>query len=152
LNSFAWRVYMAAAFPDWLCCRLIAESRDAIIFADREGRIRLWNQGAEAMFGHRAADMAGQDLAVIIPEKLRERHNAGYRRVMAAGVSRYATELLAVPGLRGDGSRLSLEFTITLLKDDAGLVLGAAAIIRDVTARWQRDRELQRRLAELEGR
>ncbi|MEJ2226595.1 MAG: PAS domain S-box protein [Syntrophobacterales bacterium] len=138
-------------FPDWLCCRLIAESRDAIIFADRDGRIRLWNQGAEAMFGYSAAAMAGQDLVVIIPEKLRERHDAGYRRVMAAGVSRYATELLAVPGLRHDGSRLSLEFTISLIKDDAGLVLGAAAIIRDVTARWQRDRELQKRLAELEG-
>jgi PAS domain S-box-containing protein len=70
---------------------------------------------------------------------------------MATGVSRYATELLAVPGLKKDGSRISLEFTITLIKDDQGEVLGAAAIIRDVSARWQRDQELKRRLAELEG-
>jgi PAS domain S-box-containing protein len=141
----------SAGFTDWLCCRLVSESRDAIIFADREGRIRLWNGGAEAMFGYRAAEVMGQDLTVIIPDKLRDRHNEGYRRVMATGVSRYATELLAVPGLKKDGSRISLEFTITLIKDDTGAVLGAAAIIREVTARWSRDQKLKKRLAELEG-
>jgi PAS domain S-box-containing protein len=141
-----------AAFRDWLCRRIVAESRDAIIFVDRDGRIRLWNAGAEALFGYRAAAMEGQPLDVIIPEALRARHNEGFQRVMAQGRSRYAAELLAVPGLRQDGARLSLEFTITLVKDDRGRVLGAAAIMRDVTARWQRDRKLQKRLAELEGR
>jgi PAS domain S-box-containing protein len=142
----------AVDFQDYLCRHIVTESRDAIIFADREGRIRLWNAGAEAMFGYQAAEMMGHDLAVIIPEKLRDRHNEGYRRVMAKGVSRYATELLAVPGLKKDGSRISLEFTITLIKDEAGATLGAAALIRDVTARWQRDQELKKRLAELAGR
>ena len=138
-------------FQDWLRCRIVDDSRDAIIFADRAGRIGLWNYGAEAMFGYRADEMLGRDLAVIIPEQLRERHNTGYQRVMVTGVSRYAADLLAVPGLKKDGSRISLEFTITLIKDDAGAVLGAAAIIRDVTLRWQHDRELRKRLAELEG-
>jgi PAS domain S-box-containing protein len=82
---------------------------------------------------------------------LRDRHNEGYRRVMAAGTSRYAAELLAVPGLRKDGTRISLEFTITLIKDDWGEILGAAAIIRDVTARWQREQETRKRLAALAG-
>ncbi len=138
-----------AGFPDWLCRRLVMESRDAIIFADRDGVIRLWNIGAEAMFGYRAAEMEGRTLDRIIPETLRARHNDGYRRVMAEGRSRYAAELLAVPGLRKDGGRISLEFTITLVKDDGGEVLGAAAIMRDVTARWQRDQELKKRLAAL---
>ena len=129
-----------AGFRDWLCRRLVAESRDAIIFADKEGLVRLWNAGAEAMFGYRAADMEGQSLDRIIPEALRARHNEGFRRVMAKGESRYAAGLLAVPGLRQDGTRISLEFTITLIKNDAGEVLGAAAILRDVTARWQRTR------------
>ena len=141
----------AGDFQDWLCRRIVVSSQDAIIFADNDGRIRLWNAGAEAMFGYRADEVIGRDLAVIIPEKLRDRHNEGYRRVMATGVSRYAAELLAVPGLRQDGSRISLEFTITLIKDDAGAVLGAAAIIRDVTTRWQREQELKKRLTELEG-
>jgi len=140
-----------AGFKDWLCRRIVAESRDAIIFVDQDGRIRLWNAGAEVMFGYRAAEMEGQALDLIIPEALRARHNQGFRRVMATGESRYAADLLAVPGLRQDGARISLEFTITLVKDDRGQVLGAAAIIRDVTARWQRDQEMKKRLAELEG-
>jgi len=136
---------------DWLCRRLVEESRDAIIFADKDGLIRLWNTGAEAMFGYRAAEMEGQGLDLIIPEALRARHNEGFRRVMARGESKYAADLLAVPGLRQDGVRISLEFTITLVKDDKGEVLGAAAIIRDVTARWHRDQELKKRLAALES-
>jgi len=140
-----------ADFEDWLCRLIVTKSRDGIIFADKDGLIRLWNAGAEAMFGYRAAEMEGQGLDRIIPEALRARHNEGFRRVMATGESRYATDLLAVPGLRKDGVRISLEFTITLIKDDRGEVLGAAAIIRDVTARWQRDQELKKRLAALAG-
>ena len=138
-------------FRDWLCRRIVTESRDAIIFADKDGLIRLWNAGAEAMFGYRAAEMEGQGLDRIIPEALRERHNEGFRRVMAKGESRYAADLLAVPGLRKDGGRISLEFTITLIKDEESSVLGAAAIIRDVTARWQREQEMKKRLAALEA-
>jgi PAS domain S-box-containing protein len=135
---------------EWLCRRLVEESRDAVIFADRAGIIRFWNAGAAAMFGYPTQEALGQPLDLIIPEKLRTRHAEGYRRVMAQGVTRYAQELLAVPGLRKDGARLSLEFTIALIRDEAGAILGAGAIIRDVTARFLRDRELHRRLAELE--
>jgi PAS domain S-box-containing protein len=138
-------------FKDWLCRRIVAESRDAIIFADKDGLIRLWNAGAEALFGYRAAEMEGQTLDLIIPEALRARHNEGFRQVMAKGESRYAADLLAVPGLRQDGARISLEFTITLIKDDRGQVLGAAAILRDVTTRRHRDQDIKNRLAALEG-
>jgi PAS domain S-box-containing protein len=140
-----------AGFTDWLCRRLVEESRDAIIFVDKAGLIRLWNAGAGAMFGYRADEMEGQSLDRIIPEALRARHNEGFRRAMAKGESRYAADLLAVPGLKKDGSRISLEFTITLIKDNEGGVLGAAAIIRDVTIRWQREQELKKRLAALAG-
>jgi PAS domain S-box-containing protein len=136
-------------FFDWLCRRIVTESRDAIIFADQDGLIRLWNAGAEAMFGYRAAEMEGESLDRIIPENLRSRHNEGFRRVMAAGASRYAAQVLAVPGVKKDGGRVSLEFTITLIKGYDGEVLGAAAIIRDVSIRWQRDQELKKRLAAL---
>ena len=136
---------------DWLCRRIVSESRDAVIFVDKDGLIRLWNTGAEALFGYRAAEMEGRSLDLIIPEALRVRHNEGFRRVMASGESRYAANLLAVPGLRKDGARLSREFTITLIKDDEGEVLGAAAILRDVSIRWQRDQEMRRRLAALAG-
>jgi len=142
---------MLSVFQEWLCRRTVEESRDAVVFADREGLIRLWNPGAAAMFGYAPAEALGQPLDMIIPENLRARHTAGYRRVMAGGATRYAREVLAVPGLRKDGARLSLEFTIALIRDEAGHLLGAAAIIRDVTARFERDRELRRRLAALEA-
>ncbi len=71
---------------------------------------------------------------------------------MASGQTKYGKELLAVPGLRQDQARISLEFTITLIKDNQGRVLGAAAIIRDVTDRWQKEQKQRKRLADLEAR
>lgn len=138
--------------PEWLCRQIVGVTQDAIIFADREGVIRLWNSGAEAMFGYRAEEAVGQTLDLIIPQRLRERHWAGYRETMATGITRYARELLAVPAVRKDGARISLEFSIALLRDTAGELLGPAAIIRDVTARWERDKVLAQRLAALESK
>jgi PAS domain S-box-containing protein len=135
-----------------LCQRIVAESQDAIIFADREGVIRLWNPGAEAMFGYRAEEAIGQTLDVIIPERLRQRHWDGWRKVMATGVTRYGREVLAVPATRRDGTRISIEFTIVALRDESGKLLGAAATIRDVTTRWQQEKDQKQRLADLEAR
>ncbi len=135
---------------EWLCRQIVEASQDAVIFADPDGVIRLWNAGAEAMFGYRAEEALGQSLDLIIPQPLRGRHWEGYRKVMATGVTRYGREVLAVPGIRKDGTRISLEFTIVLLRDATGEVLGPAAIIRDVTARWQKEKTLKERLAALE--
>jgi PAS domain S-box-containing protein len=89
-------------------------------------------------------------LHIIIPENLRERHDQGYQKVMESGLSKYSTELLAVPALKKDGSRISVEFTMILIRDHQDLILGAAAIIRDISARWEQERAMKRRLAELE--
>jgi PAS domain S-box-containing protein len=141
---------MAHHAHEWLCTRIVDEAQDAIILADRDGVIRLWNSGAEAVFGHRAEEALGRSLDLIIPERLRARHWAGYRDTMATGATRYANQVLAVPAIRKDGASISVEFTIVLLRDATGTLLGPAAIIRDVTARWERDRELKKRLAALE--
>jgi PAS domain S-box-containing protein len=103
------------------------------------------------MFGYRAEEALGQTLDLIIPEQLRGRHWEGYRRVMATGVTRYGRELLSVPAIRKDGTRLSLEFSILLLRSQTGGVAGVAAILRDVTERWQREKALRERLAALEA-
>jgi len=132
--------------------RIVQDAPEAIIFADRHGTIRLWNAGAEAIFGYRADEAVGQSLDLIVPEKQRGPHWDGYRSVMATGVTRYGRELLKVPALRKDGSRISLEFSILLVRDGAGQPVGAAAIIRDVTERWQQERALRERLAALEDR
>ncbi len=137
---------------DWLCGQIVQHAQDAIVFADRDGRIRLWNAGAEAMFGYRAEEAVGQTLDLIIPERLRTRHWEGYRKVMATGVTRYGREVLKVPGIRKDGTRVSLEFTVILLRDETGHLLGPAAIIRDVTARWEQEKVMKERLDALEAK
>ena len=135
-----------------LCLQIVEEARDAIIFADRDGIIRLWNRGAESIFGYRAEEVLGRSLDLIVPERFRDRHWEGYRRVMATGVPRYSEGLLAVPATGKDGRRISLEFTISLLRGKDGEVAGAAAIVRDVTEAWQREKALKERLAALETR
>ncbi|ADW17612.1 PAS sensor protein [Desulfobulbus propionicus DSM 2032] len=136
---------------DHLFQQLLDHAPDAILIADRDGTIRFWNHGAEQMFGHTAAEARGQSLDLIIPEKLRARHWEGYYRVMASGRTKYTTGLLTSPGVRKDGSRLSLEFSIVLLRDAQGDLEGCASIMRDVTVRWQREKELKQRLAACES-
>ncbi|WP_431271196.1 PAS domain S-box protein [Dankookia sp. P2] len=127
---------------------LLQTAPDAIILADREGAIRFWNAGAERLFGYAAAEALGRPLDIIVPEPQRARHWAGFDRVMQTGESRYgAGEVLAVPGLRKDGSRVSLEFTIVPLRDSAGRMEGMAAILRDVTQRFEELRALRRQVA-----
>ena len=135
---------------DALAGEIVESAVDAVIYADADGKIRLWNAAAERMFGFTAAEAIGQMLDLIIPDKLRERHWTGYHEVMRTGETRYATELLAVPALRKDGARISLEFSVALLRDDAGQPSGIAAILRDVTERRKRDQEIAQRLAALE--
>ena len=130
--------------------QIIEGAQDAIVFADPDGIIRLWNSGAEAIFGYSAEEALGQTLDLIVPEKMRERHWEGYGKVMDTGVTKYGSDILAVPALKSDSSRLSVEFTIVLLKDDTGKPQGTAAIMRDMTERWQREKELKKRLKELE--
>ncbi len=131
---------------------IVEDSPLAILFADREGKIRLWNAGAEAMFGYSGEEALGQSLDLIVPERQRARHWEGWARVMASGVTKYGREPLAVPATKKDGSRISIEFNIVLLRSQTGELLGAAAMIQDVTARWQKQKEMQARLAALEAR
>jgi PAS domain S-box-containing protein len=137
--------------PEWICRRIVEATGDAVLYCDRDGKIRFWNAGAEATFGWSAAEAVGQSMDLIIPERLRGRHWEGWDKTMATGVTKYGRDLLAVPAARKDGTPLSIEFTIQLLRDEGGAILGAGAIVRDVTARWNRDKELRRRLKELEA-
>lgn len=134
-----------------LCRKIVEEVPDAIVFADREGIIRVWNAGAEAMFGYGAAEAVGRTLDLIIPEKMRERHWEGYRQVMETGVTKYGKEMLAVPGLRKDGTRISLEFSVAMIRGEDGSLEGVVAVMRDVTARWLKEQEEKKRRASTEA-
>jgi len=130
--------------PQCLCYQILENTQDAIIFADNRGIIKIWNSGAESIFGYSSEEALGTSLDLIIPEKHRKRHWEGYNKVMKTGISSYTQKLLAVPSLRKDGERISVEFSIVIVRDPENGQLGAAAILRDVTARWQEERALKR--------
>ena len=132
--------------------RLIEAAGDAIVAADPEGKIVLWNPAAERIFGFSQAEALGRSLDLIIPERFRERHWHGYRAVMRSGETRYGTEVLRVPALRKDGRPLSIAFTVALLKAPEGRVESIVAIMRDDTVRWNEERALKKRLAGLEAK
>ncbi len=132
--------------------QIVDGASDAILFADREGVIRLWNSGAESVFGHTESEALGQTLDLIIPERFRERHWEGFNAAMTTGSTKYSRDLLAVPAVSKDEGRRSIEFSMVILKDGDGAALGAAAIVREVSERRQREKELTDRIADLEGR
>jgi PAS domain S-box-containing protein len=122
---------------DRFAAALLRTTPDAVVYADAEGVIRYWNAGAERIFGFVSAEAVGKSLDMIIPQSLRQRHWDGYRKTMATGETRYgAGDLLSVPAVRKDGTRVSIEFTVTPFHDTAGRMLGIAAIMRDVTKQF----------------
>lgn len=136
---------------DWLCRHIIEDSGIAVIYGDADGVIRLWNRGAEEIFGWTAEEAIGRSMDLIIPEKHRNSHNEGYSRVMKTGVTKYDRTVLAVPALTKDGRRISIEFSVVLLKEPTGEVVGIAAFLQDITQRWERDKALRVRLAAAEA-
>jgi PAS domain S-box-containing protein len=133
---------------DALARAVLSTKSDALIAADKKGVITFWNPGATRIFGFSEAEAIGQSLDIIIPERLRQRHWDGYDKTMATGESRYGeSDLLAVPAVRKDGTALSIEFTIMMLRDDGGGIIGIAALLRDVTRRFEEVRALKRQLA-----
>ena len=128
--------------------RLVSGISDAIVYADAEGVIRRWNRGATRIFGFAEAEALGRSLDIIIPAGLRERHWEGFRNTMRTGRSRYGDgQVLSVPAVRKDGARISVEFIIVPFTNDSGQMIGIAAIMRDVTARFEELRALRRQLA-----
>jgi PAS domain S-box-containing protein len=132
--------------------QLVDALGDTVIICDRDGVIRLWNAAAERLFGFTPAEALGSSLDLIIPERLRERHRAGFTRTMATGQTRYQHDVLRVPAMHKDGRTLSIAFTVGLLLAAQRTVTGLVAVIRDETKRFAEERDSRKRLAELEGK
>lgn len=129
---------------------IVEQAPDAIIFADREGAIRIWNRGAEVVFGYAAAEVLGGSLDVIIPERLRRAHWEGFRRAIDTGQTKYANRVLTTRSVHKDGSKLYVDLSFGLIRNEAGEIAGALAIGRDCTARHLADGALRARAAESE--
>ncbi len=116
--------------------RIVEQTTDAVIFADREGLIRIWNQGAESVFGFPAGEVLGKSLDVIIPEELRKKHWEGYGRAIETGRTRLGSRVLTTRSRHKDGSKLYVDLSFTVIVDDSGRAEGALAIGRNVTERY----------------
>ena len=129
----------------------VKNAGDAIIGANAEGSIVLWNTAAERIFGYGESEALGKSLDLIIPERFRQRHWDGYREVMRTGQTQYGARVLRVPAAHKDGRALSIAFTVTLIRSPENSVQAIVAIVRDETERWQEERALRQRVAELEA-
>ncbi|MDE1142725.1 MAG: PAS domain-containing protein [Paraburkholderia tropica] len=125
---------------------------DAIIISDAAGDITYWNPAATRMFGYTQNEALGKTLDLIIPERLRGRHWEGYHKTMATGQTRYGNDVLRVPAVDKDGRALSIAFTVALLHGAQGELTGIVAVVRDETAGFQEERNLRKRVTELETR
>jgi PAS domain S-box-containing protein len=131
--------------------RLVAAVGDALVVTDAAGLIVLWNPAAERMFGFTGEEAIGKSMDIFIPERLRKRHWDGYHETMRTGITKYGTDVLRVPAVDKAGRSLSIAFTVALLNDAAGKPEAIAAVIRDETVRFQEDRNLRKRITELEA-
>lgn len=130
-----------------LAVRILDGSPDAVLICDRAGIVRFWNAAAERVFGFSAAEALGSSMNLIIPERLRVRHWAGWEAAMTTGATRYGEgQLLTVPALHNNGRQISIEFSIQLLKDADGRIEWVVAIVREVTERFLREKDLRAQL------
>jgi PAS domain S-box-containing protein len=137
--------------PSALSRALIEHAADAVIFADRDGLIQVWNPSAEAVFGYSADEVLGRRLDLLIPERLRSAHWAGFEAAIETGRMKHERGSMTTRSMHKDGSTLYVDVTFALVKDGAGHVVGAVAVGRDTTSRFQAEKESRERIAALEA-
>jgi PAS domain S-box-containing protein len=125
---------------------------DAVIAANASGAIVFWNPAATRLFGYTLEEAMGQSLDLITPQRHQKRHWDGYAKTMQTGQTKYGHDVLKVPAVHKDGHALSIAFTVALLHSSDQKVSAIVAVIRDETARFAEERELRKRLTELESR
>ncbi len=130
---------------------LIEQSPDALVYADREGVIREWNAAATRIFGHAREAAIGQSLDLIVPERYREAHWRGYDRALADGRTKYAGQSMATRSVHADGRTIYVELSFGMI-EEAGTIVGVLATARDITERFQRERDERARVRALEER
>jgi PAS domain S-box-containing protein len=128
--------------------QVVAALGDAVVICNRDGVIRFWNAAAERLFGFTKTEALGKSLDLIIPERLRASHWAGFKKAMASGNTRYNGEMLRVPAVQKNGRPLSIAFSVALLFGTDRRVTGITAVIRDDTEVFAQQRVLRRIFAE----
>jgi PAS domain S-box-containing protein len=114
---------------------IVENAHEGIIFIDCDNIVRLWNPGAEQLFGYTAAEVVGHSIDVIIPERFRQAHAEGLRRAVSAGKTRLGGRVMTTRATPKSGEKMYVDLSFGLIKD-GDQVLGAFAVARDCTARF----------------
>lgn len=120
--------------------RIIENMADAVIYANRSGKIERWNQACVALFGFDQSEALGQGLDLIIPAHLRAAHWRGFEQAISSARTRLHGRATLTRALRKDGRKLYVEMSFALVLDGNGVVEGAVAVARDVTSRVEQER------------
>ena len=131
---------------------VVEQLPDAVVVADPDGGILVWNRAAEALFGFTAAEAIGSSLDIIIPERFRAAHWEGFRRAVENGRTRLGSQARTTRSMHKLGHKLYVDLSFGLVTDAAGAVVGSMAVARDCTARYEADKALRSRLADLESK
>ena len=127
---------------------ILESATDAVVCADVEGRITLWNPAAERMLGHAADEVIGRSLTVIVPERFREAHEAGIARVAAGGDQHVIGATVELAAVCAGGLEIPVELSLSTWTIGDERLFGG--IVRDISARKAAEAELQAMNAELE--
>ena len=111
----------------------------------------FWNRGATLVFGYDVAEVIGQSLDIIIPERLRRAHWEGFDHSLETGTTKHTDRVLTTRAVHKDGRAIYVDLAFGLVKDDAGRAVGAFATGRDCTQRYLAERAAKTRLHELEA-
>lgn len=120
---------------------LMDHANDAIVSADKNGNIIMWNQQAQKIFGYTQTEALGQPLTIIIPERYQKAHLEGIKRVTSGGPSRIIGKTIEVEGRRKDGAEFPVE--LSLSKMGEGSEIYFTGIIRDISGRKKGEEELR---------
>jgi sigma-B regulation protein RsbU (phosphoserine phosphatase) len=122
---------------------------DAVIVADAAGHIVYANAAVSALLGHRPEQLLGRPLTVLMPERFRAAHAAGFAHFLSTGRGELLGVTTQVPGLHADGEEVPLDLTLSPLTGEAagqvgGVVPGGVAVgvLRDARATVLLERQL----------
>jgi PAS domain S-box-containing protein len=120
-----------ADFASRRLAAVVESSDDAIISKDLNGTITSWNRAAERMFGYMAAEAIGRSIRMIIPPDLQGEEDVVIAQIRAGeAVDHYETRRR-----HKDGTEVMISLSVSPIFDDAGVVIGASKIARDITDR-----------------
>ena len=129
---------------------IVRQISEAIIFADRDGVIRVWNRGAEALFGFPASEATGSSLDIIIPERFRPAHWDGFHRAIALGRTQHEGQIRTTRAVHRDGRKLYVDMSFGVITGSDGSAVGSVAMARDATPRREAEAALRTRIDALE--